>query len=142
MPDALRESQKFFGDKADAYRQSKTHGNRADLDRMLALVRPRAGERPAELEARPHEPLRGLVALDVATGGGHTARALAEAGATAIALDATRSMLVGLGLPSIVCDAQRLPIAPSSVGIVASRIAPHHFPDLAAFVREAARVLS
>jgi ubiquinone/menaquinone biosynthesis C-methylase UbiE len=125
VPD-VRESQRYFADKAEAYRQSKTHGNRADLDRMLALVRPRAGER----------------ALDVATGGGHTARALADAGCDVLASDATVQMLRGLALPSVVCDAQRLPFRDGAFGVVASRIAPHHFPDLSAFVREAARALA
>jgi SAM-dependent methyltransferase len=40
-----------------------------------------------------------------------------------------------------VCDAERLPFRRASFDLVASRIAPHHFPDLALFAQECARVL-
>jgi SAM-dependent methyltransferase len=124
MAPDLREAQAYFGGKVEAYRRSASHGNAGDLDRMIALVAPRAGE----------------LALDVATGGGHTALALARAGARTLATDATRSMLVGLGLETALCDAQALPFREHAFGIVASRIAPHHFADLGAFARESARV--
>lgn len=126
MPDPLRAAQSYFSDKAEAYRRSRSHGNRADLDRMVTLLAPRPGER----------------ALDVATGGGHTALALAEAGAWTLATDATRAMLAEWPpLPRAVCDAERLPFRRASFDIVASRIAPHHFPDITLFAQEAARVL-
>ena len=127
MPrDGLREAQAFFGSRAEAYRASRSHANRDDLDRMLRWLAPRSGAH----------------ALDVATGGGHTARALQEAGCAVLALDATAEMLRGLpGLARVAGDAQRLPVRDASLDVVTSRIAPHHFPDLAAFCREAARVL-
>jgi ubiquinone/menaquinone biosynthesis C-methylase UbiE len=129
MPrDALRETQAFFGGRAEAYRQSRSHGNREDLDRMVRWLAPRPGAR----------------ALDVATGGGHTALALQDAGCRVVALDATAQMLSGLagsGLGLVMGDAQRLPFRDGSLDVVASRIAPHHFPDLPAFCAEAARVL-
>lgn len=125
MADELRKSQAFFSDKAEAYRQSATHGARADLERMLAMLSPLPGER----------------ALDVATGGGHTALALRDAGCVVLASDATRTMLVGLAVPGVLCDAQRSPFRAETFSIVTSRIAPHHFPDLYAFVDESARVL-
>lgn len=81
-------------------------------------------------------PPPGARALDVATGGGHTARALAEAGCRVVTTDATREMR-----PDVLADAQRLPFRAAAFDVVASRIAPHHFPDLEAFVRESARVL-
>lgn len=120
MADKLRDAQTYFGDKAEAYRQSASHGASADLDRMLRL-----------LDARP-----GLVALDVATGGGHTARALRDAGCATVTCDATPQMR-----PDVLCDAHRLPFRDASFDVVASRIAPHHFTDLPRFVAEAARVL-
>lgn len=126
--EALRETQSFFGSRAEAYRASRSHGSREDLDRMVRWLAPRRGER----------------ALDVATGGGHTAFALQEAGCAVVALDATGEMLRGLagtGVGLVAGDAQRLPFRAGSMDVVASRIAPHHFPDLSAFCREAARVL-
>ena len=81
-------------------------------------------------------PAQGALALDVATGGGHTARALAEAGCRVVTSDATREMR-----PDVLADAQRMPFRAAAFDVVASRIAPHHFPDLDAFVRECARVL-
>lgn len=125
MADELKKAQAFFSDKVQAYRQSATHADRADLDRMLAMLSPNTCER----------------ALDVATGGGHTALALQAAGCDVIASDATRTVLVGLDVPGVVCDAQRLPFRDGAFDIAASRIAPHHFPDLSAFVAESARVL-
>lgn len=135
MRDAVRESQAFFAGKAEAYRTSASHASRADLDRMIAWLAPRRGAR----------------ALDVATGGGHTAIALAEAGCRAIATDITRSMLEGVGrtaserglrVERVAAEAGALPVKSGAFDVVASRIAPHHFPDLAAFVRESARVLA
>lgn len=126
MRDGLRDAQAYFGERALAYRQSASHANREDLDRMRSWVRARPGE----------------WALDVATGGGHTALALAEAGCAVVATDGTREMIRDHPpLPRVVCDAHRLPFRRASVDIVASRIAPHHFADLPLFAQEAARVL-
>lgn len=82
-------------------------------------------------------------ALDVATGGGHTARALAEMGFRVVSLDVTRPMLAALerGLGPVLGDAHAMPLRGASFDVVACRIAPHHFTDLARFVAEAARVL-
>lgn len=125
MRDALRESQAFFGDKVREYRESASHGDRDELASMLA----RLGD------------VRGRLALDVATGGGQTAGALEAAGARVVASDATPAMLAGARRPGVVADAQALPFREASFDVVASRIAPHHFPDLADFCQEAARVL-
>ena len=129
----LRETQGFFSARADAYRASASHGNADDLARMIQLLRPQAG---------------GL-ALDVATGGGHTARALRQAGCRVLAADATRAMLAGATRApdaaadaAVMADAHALPVRDGALSIVASRIAPHHFGDLRAFVSEAARVLA
>ena len=122
----LRGVHAYFGDKAGEYRRSASHGDQAELARMVEWVAPQAGER----------------ALDVATGGGHTALALAGAGCDTIAVDATRAMIADHPpLARAVCDAERLPFRRASFDIVASRIAPHHFPDLTLFAQEAARVL-
>lgn len=87
----------------------------------------------------------------MATGGGHTALALASHVAEVVATDLTAEMLMAArrlvierGAANLlfeVADAEQLPFAGATFDIVTSRIAPHHFPDPAAFVREAARVL-
>lgn len=120
MPSSsVRESQRFFASKADAYRRSATHANRADLDRMMEWIGKTTGW-----------------ALDVATGGGHTGARLREAGFRVVTQDATLEMR-----PDVASDALALPFRAASFDVVASRIAPHHFPDLRRFCREAARVL-
>jgi protein-L-isoaspartate O-methyltransferase len=53
---------KYFGQRATDYRLSSTHGDPVDLERMINLIKPAPG----------------ATALDVATGGGHTAIALAK----------------------------------------------------------------
>ncbi|WP_331233871.1 class I SAM-dependent methyltransferase [Natronorarus salvus] len=84
-------------------------------------------------------------ALDVATGAGHTARALAdEAVRRVVAADAAPAMAAtadGLrGVEGVVADAERLPFA-TGFDAVTCRIAAHHFPEPERFVSEAARVL-
>lgn len=125
-----------FGATADAYVRSATHAGGADLQRMAALA--------AEVPRRHH-------ALDVATGGGHTARALAPLVDIVIASDLTHPMLLrargaftSWGLANVVmarADAEALPFAGATFDLVSCRIAPHHFPSPGRFVAEAARVL-
>ncbi len=125
-----------FGKTADAYVNSLGHAKGEDLDLMLAL----AGD------------VRELDLLDVATGGGHTALAFARAGARVVASDLTPEMLqaaerfIRSQLPDAhaafqLAAAESLPFEDDRFDIVTCRIAPHHFQDPAAFVREAARVL-
>jgi SAM-dependent methyltransferase len=105
--------------RADAYRTSATHREGADLDALVAWC----------------EPGPGVEALDVATGGGHVARRLTEAGCAVTTCDAAGGMA-----PDVVCPAEDLPFADGSFDVVACRIAAHHFADVAAAVREMARV--
>lgn len=129
-----RATQAGFGRVAERYVDSVTHRTGADLE----LVRKLAGVRAGQL------------ALDVATGGGHTARVLAGDGAGVIATDLTPDMLRAArrhftehGLPVRVCaaDAEALPFPSGGFDLVTCRVAPHHFHDAAAFVHEVARVL-
>lgn len=118
-----------FGAAADAYLESDVH---------------RAGEDLRTLAEWSADASR---ALDVACGAGHTANALAAAGvSTVVAADATRRMVrtatANFPVAGAVADAERLPFADGSFDAVTCRIAAHHFPDPAAFVREAARVLA
>jgi SAM-dependent methyltransferase len=105
--------------RADAYRTSPTHREGADLDALVAWC----------------EPGPDVEALDVATGGGHVARRLAEAGCRVTTCDAAEGMA-----PDAVCPAETLPFADGSFDVVACRIAAHHFSDVASAVREMARV--
>lgn len=127
--DRKRAAAASFGDHADAYRDSTVHRRGDDLDRLSGWC--------ASAE-------RGL---DVATGAGHTAAALAEAGVDrVIAADAAPAMVATATataptVEGVVCDAERLPFARDGFDAVTCRIAAHHFPDPAAFVAEVARVL-
>lgn len=130
---ALAQAQ--FGPSAQAYVTSATHAHGADLPRLVALA-----------ELRGHE-----LILDVATGGGHTALALAPHARHVIASDLTLPMLhaarqhIGAAghanVSYLRAAAEALPVAPGSVDIVSCRIAAHHFADVRAFVRSAAAAL-
>jgi ubiquinone/menaquinone biosynthesis C-methylase UbiE len=121
-----------FGKVASQYATSE-HAGGADLARLLALAEPSAGDR----------------ALDVATGAGHVAAALAphvaEVVATDIAsgmLEQARRTLEGAANATVAfADAEDLPFPDGRFELVTCRIAPHHFLDPAAFVRQVARVL-
>ncbi len=76
-------------------------------------------------------------ALDVATGGGHVARGLREAGIDVVTTDRAPGMN-----PDVICPAEELPFADACFDVVACRTAAHHFADVAAAVAEMARVSS
>jgi len=127
--------QKNFGAVAAAYVTSKVHAGGADLDWLVET---------ASLTGRER-------VLDVATGGGHTAFALAPHAAEVVALDLTRPMLeaaqqegLARGLHTIRYlegDAQALPCDDASFDVVTCRHASHHFPQADVAAREWARVL-
>lgn len=127
--------QKQFGAHAAAYATSTVHAKGASLSRLVELTAPQAHWR----------------ALDVATGAGHTAAAFAPHVAHVIASDITREMLAEAealarskgfaNFETAEADAEHLPFADARFDLVTSRIAPHHFPDAGAFVREVFRVL-
>ena len=133
--DSKSQAQARFGRFAERYVTSAGHAKGADLDILLAMARP-------ELDWR---------ALDVATGGGHTALKLAPHVGQMVASDLTEPMLhaarahfVQQGVEKIqmlAADAEDLPLPDGSLDLVTCRIAPHHFPRVERFVREAARVL-
>jgi ubiquinone/menaquinone biosynthesis C-methylase UbiE len=95
--------------RADRYRESPTHAAGADLDLLVEWA----------------EPGRGVRALDVATGGGHVARRLRQAGADVVTADRAPGMR-----PDVICPAEDLPFADESFDVVTVRIAPHHFGDV------------
>ena len=106
-----------WDERAEAYRTSEAHREGEDLDLLVAWS---AGARTA---------------LDVATGGGHVARRLREAGLEVVSLDPAPGMQ-----PDVVAAAEQLPFADASFDVVACRVAAHHFEDVHAAVREMARV--
>jgi ubiquinone/menaquinone biosynthesis C-methylase UbiE len=92
----------------------------------------------------------GAEALDVATGAGHTAFCLAQAGLRVTASDLTPAMLErvregaaerGLDIRTRQHSAEALPYRDATFAFVVCRVAPHHFSSPADFVRESARVL-
>ncbi len=92
----------------------------------------------------------GLRALDVATGGGHTALWLARRGFQVVTGDVSERMLENatelLTSENFPCTArshaaEELPYPDGSFDVVTCRVAAHHFSDPAAFVREVSRVL-
>jgi SAM-dependent methyltransferase len=105
--------------RAEAYRNAPEQREGADLDLIVAWA--------AESQT----------ALDVATGGGHVARRLREAGLEVVSADPAPGMQ-----PDVICRAEDLPFADGAFDLVVSRIAPHHFDDVAAAVAEMARVSS
>jgi SAM-dependent methyltransferase len=108
-----------WDERVEAYRSSVTHATDPDLDTVVAFC----------------EPAPGVKALDVATGGGHVARRLREAGVEVVTADAAAGME-----PDVVCAAESLPFADDSFDVVVSRIAPHHFSHIEGAVAEMARV--
>lgn len=128
-------SRQRYGRFAQAYVESPTHSKGAELARLIELASPQDDWR----------------LLDVATGGGHTALAFAPHVAEVTASDLTPKMLEAAeafirtaGASNVdfrQADAEDLPFADSEFDLVTCRIAAHHFPDCARFVREAARVL-
>ena len=131
MPD-VRES---FRDVAANYARSSFHTSGARLQEVLDLARPRPGD----------------LALDVATGTGNTAFALAPYVRRVIGLDLTREMLDEarriaaerkvMNVDWVIGDAAHLPFEDSTFDTYVVRAAPHHFVDVDAFLAEAHRVL-
>jgi SAM-dependent methyltransferase len=109
----------LWDERAEAYRLSETHASGADLDLVVEWC----------------EPGPGVTALDVATGGGHVARRLREAGCNVVTADRSPGMR-----PDVLCPAEHIPFADGSFHVVVTRIAPHHFEDVRAAVSEMARV--
>ncbi len=127
--------QDYFSRTAESYVASFEHRQGDDLSRLIEL-----GAWNTQQSA-----------LDVATGGGHTALAVAPHVARVTVTDLTpqmlakaREFLLAQGVTNAqfqVADAEQLPFADETFDRVTCRIAPHHFPNVALAVKEAARVL-
>ena len=109
-----------------------------------------AGEGPLAEVVTFCRPAPDDAVLDVATGAGNTALALAPRVRSVLGLDITREMLdearrqaAAKGIDNarwVLGDAARLPFLDASFDLYVVRAAPHHFPDLGAALAEAARV--
>jgi SAM-dependent methyltransferase len=105
-----------WSERAEAYRESDAHKNGRDLELFAEWA-------------------EGETALDVATGGGHVANLLREAGLNVVTIDPAPGMK-----PDVVSRAEEIPFADASFDVVACRVAAHHFQDPAGALKEMARV--
>ncbi|HEX2646878.1 MAG TPA: class I SAM-dependent methyltransferase [Candidatus Dormibacteraeota bacterium] len=131
MPD-VRDS---FRHVAVNYSRSSFHTGEARLQEVIDLAQPKKGD----------------LVLDVATGTGNTAFALAPHVRRVIGLDLTREMLIEgrriaaergiVNVDWVIGDACYLPFQDDTFDIYAVRAAPHHFRDIDRFLLEAYRVL-
>lgn len=127
--------QSQFGANAANYTTSGVHAKGASLARLVELVDPKPNWR----------------SLDIATATGHTAFAFAPHVAHVTATDITPQMLgearklgESKGISNVTfaqADATDLPFENATFELVTCRIAPHHFPDIPAFLANVARVL-
>ncbi|MDZ7727624.1 MAG: class I SAM-dependent methyltransferase [Dehalococcoidia bacterium] len=127
--------QRQFSAAASGYANSAVHAAGPDLPVLLEAADP-----------APHE-----VALDIATGAGHTAMTLAPRCARVVANDITEGMLEVArenaqqrkitNISFEAGDAEALDYPPESFDLVTCRVSAHHFPHPGRFAAEAARVL-
>ena len=108
-----------WDERAEAYRTSAVHASGPDLDLVVELCGPRPG----------------VTVVDVATGGGHVARRLREAGAEVVTVDPSPGMQ-----PDVIAPAEALPFDDGSFDVVVNRLAAHHFDSIPKAVSEFARV--
>ena len=105
-----------WSERAEAYRESDAHRQGRDLDLFAEWA-------------------EGETALDVATGGGHVANRLREAGFQVVTIDPAPGMKT-----DVISRAEEIPFADKSFDVVACRVAAHHFRDPAGALKEMARV--
>jgi ubiquinone/menaquinone biosynthesis C-methylase UbiE len=124
-----------FRNVAGNYSKSTFHTSAVRLQEVVDLVRPKKGD----------------LALDVATGTGNTAFAIAPFVRRVVGLDVTREMLNEAkrvaaersiaNVDWVMGDAEHLPFQDATFDIYVVRAAPHHFLHVDAFLAEAYRVL-
>ena len=133
-------AQQVFGPQAGVYASSPVHVDDPSLDVVRQMAsQPLAGDGRYEW------------ALDMGTGAGFTAFAMAEFSRHVLAVDPTLGMLQQAqriagerSLSNVAVSrnvAEALPVAPGSVDLVTTRMAAHHFLDFEAMLDEVRRVL-
>ena len=124
-----------FSQHAEYYAQSSVHSQGDTLQVILDFADPKGTEKT----------------LDIATGTGFTAFALAPIVSYVVATDLTPEMVAKASelaqeqaLENVtfsVAAAESLPFATASLDLVTCRLAPHHFQDVPKFLSEVHRVL-
>jgi SAM-dependent methyltransferase len=126
-------TERFFGTHAAGYAQSQSHAHGDDLTALVKALKPGPSDQ----------------VLDVATGTGFTAAAMAPLVKHVVGVDVTKEMLdearkLAQGNTNVefrMGDALDLKFPDSTFDIVTTRRATHHFHDVPKFLREAVRVL-
>ncbi len=124
-----------FSQHADYYAQSSAHAKGDTLDVILNFADTKGTEKT----------------LDIATGTGFTAFALAPKVAHVVATDLTPEMVTKAAelaqeqaienVTFSIAAAESLPFVNASLDLVTCRLAPHHFQDVPKFLSEVHRVL-
>ncbi len=130
-----QKAREIFGARAAYYTTSVSHTDQAVLDRVVELCKPTSD----------------AIALDIATGTGHTALAVAPRAKQVIATDITPEMLdqgrklqteKGIGNVQFrLASVDDLPFDDGSFDIITCRRAAHHFADIHHALAEMQRVL-
>lgn len=124
---------KHFDAIAGQYATSEVHANSPTIRRLHELL-------------RRHPPAS---VCDVACGPGHLALSFAGKAARIVGVDAAPNMLRqfeqlaqarGVKVEPVHAHAEAVPFPGNSFDAVVSRLAPHHFPDVAKAVKEMARL--
>ena len=134
-------AQQMFGPQAGVYAASKVHISDDSLESVQKLTWPKFRQGTT--------PYRWTV--DIGTGAGFTAFAMAEVSGRVVASDITQPMLLQArrisgerGLPNVRLAqnaAESLPFATGSLDLITCRKAAHHFRDLEAALNEIKRTL-
>jgi ubiquinone/menaquinone biosynthesis C-methylase UbiE len=129
------ESRDQFDRQAALYAASPVHRHGPSLPVLVEFAQPKAGEK----------------ALDVATGTGNAAFAVADQGAVVVGLDVATKMLDQArkraeeeGYSNVTFEvgaAEAMPFPDETFSLVVVRHAPHHFRDAGLFLKEVYRVL-
>lgn len=129
-------AQRVFGERAAFYTSSPAHTDPQVLARVVELARPE----------------KDWTVLNIATGSGHTALALAPHVASVVGIDITLEMLreaeqlkADRGVANVIFrtgDVHRLPFGDGSFQLVTCRRAAHHFANIAVALQEMRRVLA
>ena len=140
-------AQQMFGPQAGVYAQSKVHISDDSLESVQKLTAPALRQAQGNVEGSAAY----RWAVDIGTGAGFTAFAMAEVSERVVASDITQPMLRqtkrisgerGLGNVLLAQNAaESLPFADGSLDLITCRKAGHHFRDFEAFLDETARTL-